>query len=109
MLNGEDLVAIAQSGAGNLKNQFFHLMFRNAHMYELIKHVVTGKTLAFLLPVLIHAIPRCDQKGPNILILAPTIEVVQKIETEAAKYAFWGVKTYDIWGKPIRTLKKLPY
>lgn len=56
----------------------------------------TGKTLAFLLPAMIHTeyqlIPRCERNGPNVLVLAPTRELALQIEKEVAKYSFRGMK-----------------
>lgn len=72
MLKGEDLIGIAQTG--------------------------TGKTLAFLLPAMIHteyqSVPRSERKGPNVLILAPTRELALQIEKEVAKYQFRNMKAY---------------
>lgn len=60
IMSGHDLIAIAQTG--------------------------TGKTLAFLLPAFIHIdfqpTPRSERKGPSILVLAPTRELVLQIESE---------------------------
>jgi len=60
IMSGHDLIAIAQTG--------------------------TGKTLAFLLPAFIHIdfqpTPRNERKGPSVLVLAPTRELVLQIESE---------------------------
>lgn len=76
LLKGEDLIGIAQTG--------------------------TGKTLAFLLPALIHIerqpIPRDKRGGPNILILAPTRELAQQIESEVNKYQFRQIKAVCVYG-----------
>uniref|UniRef100_A0A336M3K0 RNA helicase n=1 Tax=Culicoides sonorensis TaxID=179676 RepID=A0A336M3K0_CULSO len=76
LLRGEDLIGIAQTG--------------------------TGKTLAFLLPALIHIerqpVPRGQRGGPNILILAPTRELAQQIEHEVNKYQFRGIKACCVYG-----------
>lgn len=60
IMSGHDLIAVAQTG--------------------------TGKTLAFLLPAFIHvdfqSSPRSQRKGPSILVLAPTRELVLQIESE---------------------------
>lgn len=60
IMSGHDLIAIAQTG--------------------------TGKTLAFLLPAFIHIdfqlTPRNQRKGPSVLVLAPTRELVLQIESE---------------------------
>lgn len=70
LLKGEDLIGIAQTG--------------------------TGKTLAFLLPAMIHTenqiTPRGQRGGPNVLVLAPTRELAQQIEREVAKYQFRNMK-----------------
>ncbi|XP_037879615.1 probable ATP-dependent RNA helicase DDX43 [Glossina fuscipes] len=76
LLKGEDLIGIAQTG--------------------------TGKTLAFLLPALVHieyqSIPRSERGGPNVLILAPTRELALQIEKETNKYSFRGIKAVCIYG-----------
>ncbi|XP_075527278.1 putative ATP-dependent RNA helicase DDX43 [Dermacentor variabilis] len=76
LLQGQDLIGIAQTG--------------------------TGKTLAFLLPALIHIdsqpVPREERKGPSCLILAPTRELAQQIEREAKKYHYRGIKCVCIYG-----------
>jgi len=63
ILNGEDLLASAQTG--------------------------TGKTAAFILPALhILANPTDERyQGPRILILVPTRELAMQVATEAAKYS----------------------
>lgn len=72
LLSGEDCIGIAQTG--------------------------TGKTLAFLLPALIHTDgqphPRgiAARGGPNVLVLAPTRELAIQIEKEVGKYQFRGIK-----------------
>ncbi|XP_070384821.1 probable ATP-dependent RNA helicase DDX43 [Dermacentor albipictus] len=76
LLQGQDLIGIAQTG--------------------------TGKTLAFLLPAMIHIdsqpVPREQRKGPSCLILAPTRELAQQIEREAKKYQYRGIKCVCIYG-----------
>lgn len=76
LLNGEDLIGIAQTG--------------------------TGKTLAFLLPAMIHtelqSTPRSERTGPNVLVLAPTRELALQIEREVAKYSFRGMKAVCVYG-----------
>lgn len=76
LLKGEDLIGIAQTG--------------------------TGKTLAFLFPALIHIdrqpVPRDQRGGPNILILAPTRELAQQIESEVNKYQFRDIKAVCVYG-----------
>ncbi|KAF1744886.1 hypothetical protein MXB_4999, partial [Myxobolus squamalis] len=62
IMSGHDLIGIAQTG--------------------------TGKTLAFLLPALIHIdsqpMPRDQRPGPTCLILSPTRELAQQIHQEVA-------------------------
>uniref|UniRef100_A0A182P3F4 RNA helicase n=1 Tax=Anopheles epiroticus TaxID=199890 RepID=A0A182P3F4_9DIPT len=76
LLRGEDLIGIAQTG--------------------------TGKTLAFLLPALIHIegqpTPRSERGGPNVLVFAPTRELALQIEKEVAKYQFRGIKAVCLYG-----------
>ncbi|TMW50093.1 hypothetical protein DOY81_004838 [Sarcophaga bullata] len=76
LLKGEDMIGIAQTG--------------------------TGKTLAFLLPAMIHtegqSTPRSQRGGPNILILAPTRELALQIEKEVKKYKFRGMKAVCVYG-----------
>lgn len=56
----------------------------------------SGKTLAFLLPALIHiegqVTPRAERKGPNVLVMAPTRELALQIEKEVNKYSYHGIK-----------------
>lgn len=70
LLKGEDLIGIAQTG--------------------------TGKTLAFLLPAMIHteyqSIPRTQRGGPNVLVMAPTRELALQIEKEVNKYSFRNMR-----------------
>ncbi|CAD6994563.1 unnamed protein product [Ceratitis capitata] len=76
LLKGEDMIGIAQTG--------------------------TGKTLAFLLPAMIHteyqSIPRSQRGGPNVLVLAPTRELALQIEKEVHKYSFRGMKAVCVYG-----------
>lgn len=72
-------------------------MFRNKMIkYELLFPWNPGKTLAFLLPAMIHTefqtIPRSERNGPNVLVLAPTRELALQIEKEVAKYSYRGMK-----------------
>ncbi|XP_072933321.1 probable ATP-dependent RNA helicase DDX43 [Epargyreus clarus] len=76
LLSGEDMIGIAQTG--------------------------TGKTLAFLLPALIHiegqTIPREERDGPTVLILAPTRELALQIDKEVSKYQYKGIKSVCLYG-----------
>lgn len=76
LLRGDDLIGIAQTG--------------------------TGKTLAFLLPALIHidgqTIPRKDREGPTVLIMAPTRELALQIDKEVSKYQYKGIKSVCLYG-----------
>ncbi|KOC61391.1 putative ATP-dependent RNA helicase DDX43 [Habropoda laboriosa] len=76
LLSGQDLIGIAQTG--------------------------TGKTLAFLLPALIHIegqpIPRSERNGPNVLVMAPTRELALQIEKEVNKYSYHGFKAVCLYG-----------
>lgn len=70
LLKGEDLIGIAQTG--------------------------TGKTLAFLLPAMIHTegqtTPRDKRTGPTVLVMAPTRELALQIEKEVGKYQFRNMR-----------------
>ncbi|XP_013119607.1 probable ATP-dependent RNA helicase DDX43 [Stomoxys calcitrans] len=76
LLKGEDLIGIAQTG--------------------------TGKTLAFLLPAMIHteyqSIPRSQRGGPNVLVMAPTRELALQIEKEVNKYSFRNMRAVCVYG-----------
>jgi hypothetical protein len=78
LLKGEDCIGIAQTG--------------------------TGKTLAFLLPALIHTDAQPHPRGikarggPNVLVLAPTRELAIQIEKEVAKYQFRNIKAVCLYG-----------
>ncbi|KAG7212864.1 hypothetical protein KM043_002217 [Ampulex compressa] len=76
LLSGKDLIGIAQTG--------------------------TGKTLAFLMPALIHIdgqeTRRSRRTGPNVLIMAPTRELALQIETEVIKYPYHGIKAVCLYG-----------
>ena len=69
ILKGYDLIGIAQTG--------------------------TGKTLAFLLPALVHIegqpIARSQRDGPTVLIMAPTRELAQQIEREVKKFPYKNI------------------
>lgn len=76
LLQGKDLIGIAQTG--------------------------TGKTLAFLLPALVHIdgqpAPRHARKGPSVLVLSPTRELALQIEEESKKYSYKDIKCLCIYG-----------
>lgn len=54
-----------------------------------------GKTLAFLLPALIHTdgqpVPREERGGPSVLVIAPTRELALQIDREVKKYHYKGI------------------
>ncbi|XP_063218394.1 probable ATP-dependent RNA helicase DDX43 [Bacillus rossius redtenbacheri] len=76
LMKGLDLIGIAQTG--------------------------TGKTLAFLLPAMIHIdnqpVPREERGGPNVLVLAPTRELALQIEGEVKKYHYRDIKCVCVYG-----------
>ncbi|KAE8603119.1 hypothetical protein XENTR_v10014224 [Xenopus tropicalis] len=76
ILQGIDLIGIAQTG--------------------------TGKTLAYLLPGFIHLdlqpIPREQQDGPGMLVLAPTRELALQVKAECSKYKYKGFESICIYG-----------
>ncbi|CAF1252655.1 unnamed protein product [Adineta steineri] len=75
-LRGQDFIGIAQTG--------------------------TGKTLAFLLPALIHIDNQPQTKtpihGPKALILSPTRELAIQIHQEVQKYSYRGIRSAVIYG-----------
>ncbi|KAL0477490.1 ATP-dependent RNA helicase, partial [Acrasis kona] len=67
----------------------------------------SGKTLAFILPALVHTEENdklTKRKGPRILILAPTRELAQQIQSECEKYSAHGsaVHTTCLYGGEVR-------
>jgi ATP-dependent RNA helicase DDX43 len=76
LLKGYDMVGIAQTG--------------------------TGKTLAFLLPAIVHIegqiTPLADRKGPSAIVLSPTRELAIQIEQEAHKFAYKKIRSVCIYG-----------
>jgi ATP-dependent RNA helicase DDX43 len=76
LLNGEDLIGIAQTG--------------------------TGKTLAFLLPALVHIdgqlVSRAERGGPAVLVMAPTRELALQIDKEVKKYEYKGITAVCVYG-----------
>ncbi|XP_071965095.1 probable ATP-dependent RNA helicase DDX43 [Antedon mediterranea] len=75
-LKGHDLIGIAQTGS--------------------------GKTIAFLLPALLHIevqpVPRVERTGPSVLVLSPTRELAIQIHSEVIKYHYKGIKSVCIYG-----------
>lgn len=76
LLQGKDLIGIAQTG--------------------------TGKTLAYLLPGLLsitkQSTPRDKRHGPSMLVLAPTRELAQQIQSETKKYSYQDVESLCVYG-----------
>ncbi|TDG43464.1 hypothetical protein AWZ03_010109 [Drosophila navojoa] len=83
LLQGHDMIGIAQTG--------------------------TGKTLAFLLPGMIHteyqSTPRGTRGGANVLVLAPTRELALQIEMEVKKYSFRNMKAVCVYGGGSRKMQ----
>jgi len=81
IMSGHDLIAIAQTG--------------------------TGKTLAYILPALIHLLqqptPRNKRIGPSVLILGPTRELVLQIYDEITKYLYNNIKVVCVYGGGVST------
>jgi len=82
IMSGHDLIAIAQTG--------------------------TGKTLAYILPALIHLLqqptPRIKRVGPSVLILGPTRELVLQIHDEIIKYLHNNIKVVCVYGGGVSAL-----
>lgn len=76
IMSGHDLIAIAQTG--------------------------TGKTLAYILPALIHLVRQPVERhlriGPSVVILGPTRELVQQIEEEIKKYVYDNIHVMSVYG-----------
>ncbi|XP_040859270.1 DEAD box protein 53 [Ochotona curzoniae] len=76
ILQGIDLIGVAQTG--------------------------TGKTLAYLMPGLIHLdsqpTSREERNGPGMLVLTPTRELAIQVESECSKYSYKGIKSCCIYG-----------
>ncbi|CAH1731387.1 probable ATP-dependent RNA helicase DDX43 [Aphis gossypii] len=76
IMSGHDLIAIAQTG--------------------------TGKTLAYILPALIHLrkqpTPRKERIGPSVVIMGPTRELVLQIRDEITKYLHDNIKVVCVYG-----------
>lgn len=76
ILQGIDLIGIAQTG--------------------------TGKTLSYLTHGFIHLhsppIPREQRNGPSMLVLTPTRELALQVEAECSKYSYKGLKSVCIYG-----------
>ncbi|CAB4002651.1 probable ATP-dependent RNA helicase DDX43 [Paramuricea clavata] len=74
LLSGLNLIGIAQTG--------------------------TGKTLAFLLPALIHVNGQvrsaATPEGPNVLVLSPTRELALQLEAEVNKLHYKGIRRYAL-------------
>ncbi|XP_069941122.1 probable ATP-dependent RNA helicase DDX43 [Cherax quadricarinatus] len=77
LMQGHDMIGIAQTG--------------------------TGKTLAFILPALLHIVaqptPRLERVGPTCLVLAPTRELAQQIEREVLNYQYKNIQCVCIYGQ----------
>ncbi|KAK4299047.1 hypothetical protein Pmani_028637 [Petrolisthes manimaculis] len=77
LMQGYDMIGIAQTG--------------------------TGKTLAFILPALIHIVaqptPRWQRNGATCLVMAPTRELAQQIEKEISKYHYQAIKCVCVYGQ----------
>ncbi|XP_076259278.1 putative ATP-dependent RNA helicase DDX43 [Rhynchophorus ferrugineus] len=76
LLSGEDMIGIAQTGS--------------------------GKRLAFVLPAFIHidgqTTPKEERRGPAVLIVAPTRELVIEINKEVKKYEYRGITSCCVYG-----------
>ncbi|XP_071520692.1 probable ATP-dependent RNA helicase DDX43 [Panulirus ornatus] len=77
LMQGYDMIGIAQTG--------------------------TGKTLAYILPALLHVVaqstPRKKRFGPTCLVIAPTRELAQQIEKEVSKYQYKNIKCVAVYGQ----------
>ena len=84
-LQNRDIIGIAETGS--------YLFFLNSSQPVLTRCVGSGKTAAFVIPMLafISKLPPFTDDnrhlGPYALILAPTRELAQQIESETKKFA----------------------
>ena len=70
----------------------------------------TGKTLAFLLPGLIHTSGQSraitdDEDGPGILVVCPTRELAIQTDAEVKKFKFKGFDSVCVYGGADRSLQ----
>lgn len=83
-LQNRDLIGIAETGA-----HWCYFLF----CLPLICHAGSGKTAAFVIPMLVYILglplltDATRHLGPYALIMAPTRELAQQIETEARRFA----------------------
>ena len=68
----------------------------------------TGKTLAFLLPGLIHMAGQTlfeGEEGPGILVVCPTRELALQTDSEVKKFKFRGFNSVCVYGGGDRSLQ----
>ncbi|KAI6651762.1 DEAD-box ATP-dependent RNA helicase 20-like [Oopsacas minuta] len=68
----------------------------------------TGKTLAFLLPGLIHMAGQTlfeGERGPGILVVCPTRELALQTDAEVKKFKFRGFDSVCVYGGGNRSLQ----
>lgn len=85
-LSGRDLVGIAQTGSGKF---LLILKLSDDHVANFFS-IILGKTLAYMLPALIHINNQrtlARGEGPIVLVLAPTRELAQQIQTVARDFS----------------------
>jgi len=97
-LQNRDIIGIAETGQSQRFRFYFHVSLT-------VFLSGSGKTAAFVIPMLsfISSLPTFTDDnrhlGPYSLILAPTRELAQQIETEARKFASpLGYKCVSIVG-----------
>jgi ATP-dependent RNA helicase DDX23/PRP28 len=84
-LQNRDVIGIAETGQS--------CFLATPHVTHFLTSTGSGKTAAFVIPMLVYISqlpPFSDDNrhlGPYALILAPTRELAQQIETEAKKFA----------------------
>ncbi|PAV62989.1 hypothetical protein WR25_03881 [Diploscapter pachys] len=80
LMNGQDTIGISQTGS--------------------------GKTLAFLLPAFLHIdaqyAPGEKKPCPSVLVLSPTRELAQQIESEVQKYSYNNYRSVCLYGGAAR-------
>lgn len=83
------LAAIQQSGyefPSKIQEMSFDLLMAGQYEHVVVQAPTgSGKTLAFVLPTLTLIDSKCEQ--PQVMVLAPTLELLNQLTEEYAKYA----------------------
>lgn len=84
-----------------LEINFFNILSTSV-LIAFVPYSSSGKTLAFILPAIVHILnqPKVDQyAGPTALVMAPTRELAQQIQTVANQFGISsGVRNACLFG-----------